>query len=139
MVEWRRDIHMHPELGFEEHRTAAKVAAMMSGMGYRVRAAGNGLAALDLLAEASVDLVLTDVVMPEMGGRELYRRCREVAPDAAFLFSSGYPSDALSRNGSDDVEFVSKPYTIGKLAVRIREVLAAHRRDGGKEKQGDES
>ncbi|MBN1581793.1 MAG: amidohydrolase [Anaerolineae bacterium] len=37
MVEWRRDIHMHPELGFEEHRTAAKVAEMMTGLGYRVR------------------------------------------------------------------------------------------------------
>ena len=37
MVEWRRDIHMHPELGFEEHRTAAKVAGIMAGLGYRVR------------------------------------------------------------------------------------------------------
>jgi len=37
MVEWRRDIHMHPELGFEEHRTAAKVAGIMTGLGYRVR------------------------------------------------------------------------------------------------------
>ncbi len=48
MVEWRRDIHMHPELGFKEHRTAAKVAEIMTGLGYRVR---TGVGKTDVLAE----------------------------------------------------------------------------------------
>lgn len=95
--------------------------------GFQVLAARDGHEALEVLRESdqSVDLVFSDVVMPRMGGGELWRRLQASAPHTPVLFTSGYPRSILSESGLDDraMEFLQKPYTTKALLERIREVL----------------
>ncbi len=76
---------------------------------------------------ARFDLVVTDVVMPQMGGRELAERLREIEPDLPILFSSGYTDDAVVRHGVLDtnLNFLQKPFTINEVASKVRELLDA--------------
>ena len=89
--------------------------------------AGNGADALRLLEEhpADVHLVLTDVVMPGMNGRELAARLAVLRPHMRVLYTSGYTEDAILRHGvlDDATRFLSKPYTPAELRRRIREAL----------------
>jgi signal transduction histidine kinase/CheY-like chemotaxis protein len=93
--------------------------------GYRVLVAENGEEALRKARLSPVDLVLTDVVMPGMNGREVADRLREILPDIRLVFMSGYPSEAISRHGVLDtaVEFLQKPFTREKLLRKVRDVL----------------
>ena len=105
---------------------------VLAGLGYRVIEAGDGEQALEILRRMgpAVDLVVTDVVMPKMGGRELYREARDLAPRAGFLFSSGY-SGGVERLPSElggNTAFIAKPYGIDALARRVRELLDSLRR-----------
>jgi CheY-like chemotaxis protein len=97
--------------------------------GYTVLEAGNGADALQRLGEAggTVDLLLTDVKMPGMGGRELADAARARYPSLRVLFSSGYAENAIADHGvlADGVHFIAKPYTLQALTARIRAVLAA--------------
>jgi PAS domain S-box-containing protein len=100
----------------------------LSSLGYRVIEASNGVEALKRLEKLGADaiaLLVTDVVMPEMGGRELARHARALHPSMRILFSSGYTYDAIGR--ADLLEqgtfFLPKPYTMAMLAEKIREVL----------------
>ena len=103
------------------------IVEVLEGMGYRVLSAVDGVEALELLGrgEGRVDLVVSDVVMPRMGGEELHREARRIYPDLLFLFSSGY-GDALvdaGLAGEERAGFIAKPYTIGELAAKVREML----------------
>ena len=95
--------------------------------GYRVLEASNGAEALRVCeAEAApMDLIVTDIVMPEMGGSELAQRIRENQPEARILFTSGYTKDAVVRQSflRDGEAFIEKPFTPAKLALKAREVL----------------
>jgi PAS domain S-box-containing protein len=97
--------------------------------GYTVLAAGNGAEALALVGRypEPIHLVVTDVVMPMMGGHELADRLRAVRPEAKVLFFSGYRGEALARHGvrEDRVEFLQKPFTSAELAHKVRTVLEA--------------
>ena len=101
---------------------------LLAARGYQVLVAENGRAALELAAarDAPIDLLLTDVVMPEMGGPELARCLRERQPDLRVMFMSGYVdasvvgADALA----DDAELVQKPFTATVLAERVEAILA---------------
>jgi CheY-like chemotaxis protein len=99
--------------------------------GYRVLVAVNGQEALTLARESgeSIDLLLTDVVMPEMGGRELAEHLARERPATRVLFTSGYTDAAvLQARGSESVSaFLPKPYTPVQLARKVREVLDAQR------------
>jgi PAS domain S-box-containing protein len=98
----------------------------LSAQGYQVVEAGNGREALELLKRGeAVDLVLTDLIMPDLGGRELAERVREMAPDLPILYSSGYSRDVGSfqemlENGE---HFLAKPFGPLDLARKIREIL----------------
>ena len=97
--------------------------------GYTVLTAVDGRDALKVV-EAHVgplDLVLTDVVMPRMGGPELARTLKQQFPDVKVLFMSGYTDDAVVRHGllEADVSVIQKPYTPTGLARKVREVLDA--------------
>jgi PAS domain S-box-containing protein len=98
--------------------------------GYRVLEAGGGAAALDLAAagpQPAIDLLLTDVVMPEMGGRQLADALRARRPGLRVLYMSGYTDDAVLRHGilRQTDQFISKPFTPLALARKVREVLDA--------------
>jgi CheY-like chemotaxis protein len=89
--------------------------------------AADGLDALSLLrsADGGIDLVLTDVVMPRMGGMELCQAARAITPGIRFLFSSGYTEDTVHVGfvKKEGVFFLAKPYGIDTLASKVREVL----------------
>ncbi|HEX5782833.1 MAG TPA: response regulator, partial [Solirubrobacteraceae bacterium] len=75
----------------------------------------------------AVDLLLTDVVMPEVNGRVLAERLAMTSPSLRILFMSGYSDEAVYRHGeiSPDASFIEKPFTDRTLARKVREVLDA--------------
>jgi PAS domain S-box-containing protein len=74
---------------------------------------------------AKVDLLLTDVVMPDMSGRDLSVKLRETSPKLKVLFMSGYSDDAIEQHGmlEADTDFIQKPFSVDGLVSRVREVL----------------
>jgi two-component system cell cycle sensor histidine kinase/response regulator CckA len=99
----------------------------LKGFGYHVLEAGDGLEALTRMRGCvdPVDLVVSDVVMPRMGGHELLRAARVEGFASHFLFSSGYGEGFLDAGNErlEDVAFIAKPYGIEDLARKVREVL----------------
>jgi CheY-like chemotaxis protein len=99
----------------------------LRGAGYSVLVASDGREALRIVAREAghIDLVLTDVVMPGMGGRELADEIRRHLPRTRILFSSGYLDDAVVRHGVQQsaVAFLPKPYDSHSLLARVRDVL----------------
>jgi PAS domain S-box-containing protein len=103
------------------------VCEILESNGYTVLEARDGEAALDIFRghEGPIDLLLTDVVMPRMGGRDLAERVTAQRPDVRVLFMSGYASSAVG-SLAPGAAFVQKPFSTAALAERVREVL-----DGG--------
>lgn len=100
---------------------------MLETRGYTVHEAGSGTEALDIMEEleGKVDIVVSDVVMPEMDGPSLLRELRKTYPDLKFIFVSGYAEDAFARNLPADAKFgfLPKPFSLKQLAVAVREML----------------
>jgi len=103
------------------------VRESLESSGYVVLSARDGAEAMEMCADRdlTIHLVLTDVVMPRMSGRELADRLRATRPDIAILYMSGYTDDAVLRHGvlAEDMAFVHKPFTGAVLARRVRDVL----------------
>jgi two-component system cell cycle sensor histidine kinase/response regulator CckA len=102
---------------------------VLESRGYRVLAASSGPEALELLAShtGSIDLLLTDAVMPGMSGRALLHRVREAYPGMRVLVMSGYSDDAITSQGELDpgTAFLQKPFVPNMLVRKVREVLEA--------------
>ncbi|MCM2332895.1 MAG: PAS domain S-box protein [Anaeromyxobacteraceae bacterium] len=116
----------------EDERSILQVARrMLEGQGYRVLAASSPAEGLRLAAEhpGQVDLLLTDVVMPELNGQEVARILQERHPRARRLFMSGYTADVIARQGvlAEGVHFIQKPFTAESLAAAVRSALDAGR------------
>jgi two-component system, cell cycle sensor histidine kinase and response regulator CckA len=98
-------------------------------LGYKVLEASNGAAAMALgrSHQGGIDLLLTDVVMPRMGGRALAEALSEDHPCLRVIFMSGYTADTILRQGiaETDWPFLQKPFSAQQLAVKIRETLDA--------------
>jgi two-component system cell cycle sensor histidine kinase/response regulator CckA len=98
-------------------------------LGYRVLAAHDGESAERICREheESIDLLLSDVVMPGMNGKELSVKLTSLLPRMRVLFMSGYSENVIAHRGVIDpgVPFVQKPFSVSSLARKIREVLDA--------------
>jgi two-component system cell cycle sensor histidine kinase/response regulator CckA len=117
-----------------ENETAIKMLVQMAleRHGYVVLTAESGSEALRLAAEhpGPIDLLITDVVMPDLRGPELARRLVARRPGLATLFMSGYMDDAIGEDTSSlpvPVDFIQKPFSPSALAARVREMLDRRR------------
>jgi PAS domain S-box-containing protein len=111
-----------------EDATAVRMAArqILERCGYSVLEAANGTDALTIAQNGAViDLLLTDVVMPEMSGRELVDRFARLRPNTKVLFMSGYTDDAIVRHGvlRPGTAYLQKPFSPDTLARKVRDVL----------------
>jgi len=95
--------------------------------GYRMLEAANGGEALMICEEhkEQIDLMLTDVIMPQMNGRKLVERTLPLHPEMKVLYMSGYTDDVIADHGvlEEGVEFIEKPFSANVLLNKVREVL----------------
>ena len=112
----------------DDARVRSLTVRILRGAGYRVLEATNGRHALDLAAahRGKIELVVTDVMMPEMGGRPLVDALRERGIVARALFVSGYTENSIVHQGvlEDDIEFLPKPFGPLTLLERVRVLLS---------------
>jgi CheY-like chemotaxis protein len=105
-------------------RVAGKILKLL---GYNILEAGNGPEALSLGEHHPdpIDLLLTDIVMPDMNGRELAECWQLIHPESRILYTSGYSENAITHPGTLDpgIDFIPKPYRMNTLAEKVREVL----------------
>jgi PAS domain S-box-containing protein len=104
---------------------------MLEASGYQVLSAANGSDALELCEahHERIDLMLTDVVMPEMRGAELAQRIGLVRPGLPVLYMSGYTDNSIDADGSGSVSFLQKPFTLKELRGAVRDALAGDAAD----------
>ncbi len=105
---------------------------VLQGLGYKVHSAANGLEALEIVKRhPRIDLLITDVIMPGMGGRKLVENIRQAAPDVPVLFTSGYTFDTLGESGEleSSCEFLSKPYGPDDLGQKVHACLSSSGRE----------
>jgi CheY-like chemotaxis protein len=110
----------------------AIVKQMLASRGYEVTTAADGAEALATAAGPdSFDLILSDLVMPDMGGRELVDKIRPLQPAAAVLYMSGYSDDAVRRQGviTPGAALLEKPFSSDELARQVRTALDTERSD----------
>ena len=100
---------------------------LLESEGFTVLVADSPMKAREIerLFDGRIDLLLTDVVMPEMNGMELYECLRDRRPDMPVLYVSGYTSDVVIHNGTleEEVNFLKKPFTVEQLKARIEKIL----------------
>ncbi len=108
--------------------TRQSTEEMLSMLGCRIITAVNGRDALTLFQspQNNIDLVISDIVMPEMGGLELYQTLQEIAPDLKMIITTGYPLDEQSQSllEQEAVAWVQKPYEVGEIVRKIEAALA---------------
>jgi DNA-binding response OmpR family regulator len=111
----------------DEESVRQLVRETLAAKGYRVVEAQNGEAGMVAAAQhdGKIDLVITDVVMPGMGGRELVKQLALTRPETKVLYLSGYTEDAIGSEGSIEsgAAFLQKPFTLQILSRKVREVL----------------
>ena len=95
--------------------------------GYNVIEARNGIEALDVCEKTGdkIDLVITDIIMPQMSGREMAEKVSENYPRIKILFTSGYSSNSIAKHGLSDpnTHFIQKPFTLETISLKVRKVL----------------
>jgi two-component system, cell cycle sensor histidine kinase and response regulator CckA len=111
----------------DEDSVRQLVSDTLAAKGYQVVPAENGEAGIAAAArhEGRIDLVITDVVMPGMGGRELVKQLAQLRPETKVLYLSGYTEDAIINEGTIErgAAFLQKPFTLQNLSRKVREVL----------------
>lgn len=110
----------------DDDRVRAFTENALQDLGYCVTAASSGRKALELLhGGLKVDLLFTDIIMPEMTGRKLADAVAEILPHLPVIYATGYTSNAVVHNGILDpgTNFLQKPYMLTQLAQKVREVL----------------
>ncbi len=111
----------------DEDMVRSLIREILEAARYHVLEASNGREALDLCStcDERIDLLITDVVMPELNGSELASRLRTIRPEVRVLFVSGYTDDALAQYGivNGEQSFLPKPFDTVTLTRRVRELL----------------
>ncbi|MGB8800442.1 MAG: CHASE4 domain-containing protein [Candidatus Acidiferrales bacterium] len=111
----------------DEQSVRELVSEYLSARGYQVLDASDGQQALEMAAAhtGKIQLLITDVVMPRLSGRELAARLTAARPDLKILYISGYTDDSVFRHGvlQGGMDFLQKPFNLKALAAKIREVL----------------
>lgn len=111
----------------DEEAVLALTVNMLEKLGYHVLAARKTDEAIRLAKgySGNIDLLLTDVVMPDMDGKELCEQIKSIKPDLECLYMSGYTADVITRQGilDEGVHFIPKPFSMKTLASKIRETL----------------
>jgi two-component system cell cycle sensor histidine kinase/response regulator CckA len=111
----------------DEEGLRALNARGLSSRGYTVLEAGNGVEAIEVLEkQGDVDLVVSDVVMPEMDGPTLLKELRRRNPKVKIIFVSGYAEEAFQKNlpEQEQYEFLAKPFTLKQLVTKVKETMA---------------
>jgi signal transduction histidine kinase/CheY-like chemotaxis protein len=122
-----------------------RVAALkaLRKRGHRVLEAIDGEAALSVIAREKdpIDLVITDLVMPRLGGRELGERLRKNSVASSILYMSGYTGDAISQRSllEEGAEFLEKPFTPDRLVQKVEEILRSGRPAGAASRNGGQA
>ncbi|WP_163340664.1 response regulator [Desulfopila sp. IMCC35008] len=105
------------------------IREMLEEMGCDVFAVASPLKAIEVASDPSsaIDLLLTDVVMPEMNGKELANRIKALRPETKCLFMSGYTADIIAHKGvlEEGLNCINKPFTTQKLAIKIQELIGS--------------
>ena len=100
----------------------------MTSRGYTVLEAGNGIEAIEMIESrgGDVDLVVSDVVMPEMDGPTLAKELRTRNPNLKIIFVSGYAEDAFEKNLPEGVhfDFLAKPFTLKQLVAAVKNTMS---------------
>jgi two-component system, cell cycle sensor histidine kinase and response regulator CckA len=111
----------------DEEGLRALNARGLKSRGYSVLEAGNGVEAIEALARhgGRVDLVVSDVVMPEMDGPTMLKELRKDNPDIKIIFVSGYAEDAFEKSLPDSSrhDFLAKPFTLKQLVSAVKEAM----------------
>jgi CheY-like chemotaxis protein len=111
----------------DEQTVRELIAEMLRRQGYQVLEAKDGLEALELAGQlnGTLSLLVTDVIMPRMNGKELANKMVQVHPHVKTLFISGYTDDMIARHGvlEAGVEFIEKPFSSASLVNRVHQVL----------------
>jgi CheY-like chemotaxis protein len=126
----------------EDEPTLRQLArSVLELQGYKVLSANNGQDALQTVRDhtgAPIRLVITDVVMPQMGGKVMAEWLKTANPDLKILFTSGYMDDVVTQEGvlAEGVEFLPKPYATTTLACKVREMLDCRNGPGHEAEKG---
>ncbi|WP_193177556.1 cell cycle histidine kinase CckA [Oricola nitratireducens] len=127
--EKKRDLSGTATVLLVEDEDAVRMGGVraLTSRGYTVHEASSGVEALEIMEElgGKVDIVVSDVVMPEMDGPTLLTELRKTHPDIKFIFVSGYAEDAFSKNLPEDAKFgfLPKPFSLKQLATTVKEML----------------
>ena len=101
---------------------------LLQKLGYRVLAAGTTDEAVNLARKhaGEIDLLITDVIMPKMNGRDLVKKVLTIDPNMKYIYMSGYTANFISHHGvlEEGINFIQKPFSLSDLAAKVREVLA---------------
>lgn len=100
------------------------LARALENAGYEIAAVDRGSAALPLLADGNFDLLLSDIVMPEMDGIELAQRCAEISPSTKVMFITGFAAVMLKANrDAPQARVLSKPFHLKDLVLEVERIF----------------
>lgn len=113
----------------DEEQVRRATVEVLNSLGYQVFEANSGAQAIQLAEQfdKQIHLLITDVLMPRMNGKELAEKVKTIHPETNILFMSGHADDVIAHHGilEENIHFLSKPFSHSAFAVKIREVLAA--------------
>lgn len=102
---------------------------ILESFGYRVLTAANGVEAIEIYTEKGdeIDLVILDMIMPKMGGRDTFIRLKEIDPEIRTILSTGFSLDEKAQEMLDRgmMGYIQKPYQVGAMLSKVRSVLDA--------------